>query len=327
MMYGLTHLDVHTAETKIREQELFLKSNAIVNTTTGEVKSLADFAFSSNHNPHRYYAEIQHRIDSLNKEAEYRGLVPVFLTITLPGEFHRMKRQFPNMKDSPMIDNPNYNGMTPSESVKVLTKMFAKLRQDRSLKELDKSERMFYRVNEPHKDGTPHTHILLYIPPERIERVKAAFERLYNKNGNKIETDLRSPKSYVMKYINKTLPRSKDTFTEADRFINAWYIFNRVYRFSSSRSMEPLRLYRALCGSYSLFALTRLREDGSMRVYLSSDRSRISEVWLDGDPVYIHQFGYRTTQNEIGRVTFEEITSYSFMHLSGSNTTGRQAVQ
>jgi len=126
--------------------------------------------------------------------------------------------------------NPKYNGVDPKKAVKVLTKMWAKLRQDRSLKELSKMQRMYYRVNEPHKDGTPHTHILLFIPQERVLRVEKAFKHLFNPKTNKFETEIKSATSYIMKYINKTLPMSKKQLTLQDEYLNAWYIKHRINR-------------------------------------------------------------------------------------------------
>ena len=124
------------------------------------------------------------------------------MTLTLPSKYHKYKT---NKKTKALEPNYNYDGTTPREAVKVLTKMFAKLRQDRSLKELTRDERMYFRVNEPHKNGTPHTHILLFVPEHRINRVVTAFKRLFDIRANDIQTDIQNATSYVMKYINKTL--------------------------------------------------------------------------------------------------------------------------
>lgn len=176
-IYGLTSNDLAMTKAKIKSQSDFLNYSYIQDNSTGQQFSLKDCIVSSNHSPQRYYGEIQNRINTLEREATGAKLTPVFLTITLPSEFHIMK----TTRDGKLVKNPKYNGVEPKESVKILTKMWAKLRQDRSLKELTKMQRMYYRVNEPHKDGTPHTHILLlFIPQERIERVEKAFKHMFN---------------------------------------------------------------------------------------------------------------------------------------------------
>jgi hypothetical protein len=197
--------------------------------------------------------------------------------MTLPSEFHEMKQN-----NGKLVPNPKYNGTTPKEAVKILTKQFAKLRQDRSLKELTKSQRMYYRVNEPHKDGTPHTHILLFIPKDRIDRVEVAFSRLFLQVGNKFEKNIKSASSYIMKYINKTLPMSKEQISESDQYINAWYVKHRVNRFCSSRSMAPMYLYRLLSHRFSLYGLTQVRKGDSLQVLARLDDDKIMEIW-DGE--------------------------------------------
>lgn len=272
--YGLTADDLAVVREKLRRQSNFLEYSYITNDQTGQSFSLKDCIVSSNHNPQRYYGEIQNRINTLEREATEAGLTPVFLTMTLPSEFHEM-----NHHNGKLIDNPLYNGTTPKEAVKILTKQFAKLRQDRSLKALSKAQRMYYRVNEPHKDGTPHTHILLFIPKDQIDRIEIAFKRLYNQVGNKFEKNIKSASSYIMKYINKTLPMSKEQISESDQYINAWYVKHRINRFCSSRSMAPMYLYRLLSHRFSLYGLTQVRKGDSLKVLARLDNDKIMEIW------------------------------------------------
>ncbi len=282
--YGVSKSDLVSVKLKIRKQENFLKYSYVKNKSTGQSIPLQDCIISSNHNTPRYYAEIQNRIDTLQREAESHNLTPVFLTITLPSEFHPMKQ---DRKTKQLVKNPKYTGIDPNEANKVLTKMWAKLRHDRSLKELSKNERMYYRVNEPHKDGTPHAHFLLFIPSDRIERVEKAFRRLYFSKSNKFVKDIINAKAYVMKYINKTLPKAKDELTQDDEYLNAWYIKNRINRFCSSRSTAPMYLYRLLHHRYSLYALTQVRKGNSLQVLARLDDDKIMEIWDDGELLFM----------------------------------------
>jgi len=276
--YGLSVNDLAVVREKLRRQNNFLEYSYITNDQTGQSFSLKECIISSNHNPDRYHAEIQNRINTLDREATNAGLTPVFLTMTLPSEFHEMKQS-----NGKLIPNPKFNGTPPKEAVKILTKQWAKLRQDRSLKELNKSQRMYYRVNEPHKDGTPHTHILLFIPKDRIDRVETAFKRLFLQVGNKFEKNIKSASSYIMKYINKTLPLSKkEKLTETEHYLNAWYIKHRINRFCSSRSTAPMYLYRLVNHRFSLYALTQIRKGDSLKVFARIDNDKIMEIW-DGE--------------------------------------------
>ena len=282
-IYGLTRDDLEMSKMKIQKQSDFLNYSYIQNNSTGQQFSLKECIVSSNHNPKRYYGEIQNRINTLEQEATNANLTPIFLTITLPSEFHKMKTS----RNGKLIKNPKYNGTEPKEAVKILTKMWGKLRQDRSLKELSKMQRMYYRVNEPHKDGTPHTHILLFIPQERITRVEKSFKHLFNQKSNKLEKNIRSATSYIMKYINKTLPMSKKELTKKDEYLNAWYIKHRINRFCASRSTAPMYLYRMLSHRFSLYGLTQVRKGNSLKVLARLDDDKIMEIWDDNELLFM----------------------------------------
>jgi len=149
--------------------------------------------------------------------------------------------------------------------------MLSKLRHHRSLKELSKNQRIFFRVNEPHKDGTSHTHILLFIPKNRIQRIKTAFNRLFDNKAN----DIQNAKAYVMKYINKTLPLSKkENLTKKERYLNAWYSKHRINRFNSSRTLAPINLYRLLYKRFSLYELTNLVDKNILQIYTLADNTQ-----------------------------------------------------
>ena len=280
--YGLTASDLMVVREKLRLQNNFLEYSYVTNDQTGQSFTLKDCIVSSNHNPHRYYGEIQNRINTLEREAINAGLTPIFLTMTLPSEFHKMKQM-----NGKLVCNPKFNGTTPKEAVKILTKQWGKLRHDRSLKELSKNQRMYYRVNEPHKDGTPHTHILLFIPKDQIERVEIAFKRLFIQVGNKFEKNIKSASSYIMKYINKTLPMSKDQITQQDQYLNAWYIKHRVNRFCSSRSTAPMYLYRLVSHRFSLYGLTQVRKGNSLQVLARLEDDKIMEIWDDHELLFL----------------------------------------
>ena len=279
--YGLNLYDYNTVQIKLERQMKFLARSYIYDKLSNNKIPLSTITFSANINPNRYYSEIQNRINTLVTEATNKNLKPIFMTLTLPSQYHKMKY---NKKTKKLIPNVKYNNTTPKQSVKELTKMFAKLRHDRSLKELTKNERIYYRVNEPHKDGTPHTHILLYVPKESVDRVVKAFKRLFNTKANDIQTDINNPTAYIMKYINKTLPLSKqDNLSQKDRYLNAWYSKNRIIRFNSSRTLAPLKLYRLLYSRFTLQELTQVVNNKQLQIFvLADDRSKIMEIF-DGD--------------------------------------------
>ncbi|MFW2609575.1 replication endonuclease [Aliarcobacter butzleri] len=283
--YGLTLNNYNEVQEKLKKQNCFLEYNYIYDKISNTRFPLKDLVISANHNPDRYHALIQNRINTLSNEAKEKDLFPIFMTLTLPSEFHEMKI---DKKANTLVKNPKYNYVEPKEAVKHLTKMFSKLRHDRSLKELSKDERMYFRVNEPHKDGTPHTHILLFIPKSSINKVVTAFKRLFDNKANDIQTNIKNATSYVMKYINKTLPLSKkDDLSKKEKYLNAWYCKNRIIRFNCSKTLAPLSLYRLLHEKFNLKELTSLVKKKSLAIYvLQTNRNKIMEVFFNDELIY-----------------------------------------
>ena len=293
--YGLSKNDLENVDKKLLAQKQFLDFSFIYDRINQTKIPLSDIFISANHSPNRYYAEIQNRVNTLSTLAKERGLKALFMTLTLPSEYHKYKTLSRRGIDDKLISNPKYNRTTPKDAVKELTKMFARLRHDRALKDgLTKENRIYFRVNEPHKDGTPHTHILMFVPAERVERVKKAFKRLFDSRANDIQDDIQNSTSYVMKYINKTLPLSKkDKLSEKDKYLNAWYSHNRVIRFHSSRTLVSLDIYRLLYSKYSLYALTKLISEEHLKIYVTLDTAKVMEIideW--GDIVYARGSNY-----------------------------------
>ncbi|MFW0695737.1 replication endonuclease [Aliarcobacter butzleri] len=290
-IYGLTQNDYEDVLEKIKKQNCFLEYNYIYDKISSSHIPLKDLVISANHNPNRYHALIQNRINTLTNEAKENNLFPIFMTLTLPSEFHKMKI---DKKTKTLIQNPKYNHVTPKEAVKHLTKMFSRLRHDRSLKELTKDERIYFRVNEPHKDGTPHTHILLFIPKSNVNRVVTAFKRLFDNKANDIQTDIKNATSYIMKYINKTLPLSKqENLSKKEKYLNAWYSKHRIVRFNCSKTLAPLSLYRLLHEKFNLKELTSLVKKKSLAIYvLQTNRNKIMEIFFGDELIYQRSENY-----------------------------------
>ena len=291
IFYGLTTSHFKEVEEKLTKQRTYLSSIFLQDKITNKRIPLKDIVVSANHNSNRYYSEIQNRINTLVKEAESKKLKPIFMTLTLPAEYHKTKM---DKRTSLQIKNPKYNYTTPREAVKILTQMFSKIRHDRSLKELSKDERIYYRVNEPHKNGTPHTHILLFVPEYRIQRIVEAFKRLFHSKANDIQTNIKNASAYIMKYINKTLPLSKqEKLYIKEKYLNAWYSKNRITRFNSSRTLAPLRLYRLLHKKYSLGELTKLLKVKRLKIFVSIGKiEKIMEVFDQDTLIYKRNENY-----------------------------------
>ena len=70
---------------------------------------------NANLSPQRYYAEVSNRVNTLFKLSKELDLVPAFLTITAPSEYHNSSKY--------------YNGSTPRETALYLSELWHKFIQ------------------------------------------------------------------------------------------------------------------------------------------------------------------------------------------------------
>jgi len=277
MAYGITRDMREIAKLKISKTKDYLSSLLI--DVDGEKKPVINFVSNSFINPHRYIAEINHRIDAINTYAKEKGLIPIFFTLTLPSEYHRRRRITLKSGKKIFVRNDNYNpDLSVKDGTRKLTKMLSRIRSHRVYKTIDKNRKIYYRVVEPHKDGTPHTHILFYIPPERKERFVRALNNLYP-NGY-VVADVKDATGYMMKYVLKTLDdlrNGEDKLTD----LTYWYVYHGICRLYTSRTLAPLEAYRRLGGYYSLLDLTKKVKSGDVRLWYDRDGERIIAITED----------------------------------------------
>ena len=305
--YGMTQDNFLATKAKLQHQADYINASCIVNKATGAITPLSKTVISAYHSPQRYYAEIQNRVNSLARTAFMQGLEALFITLTLPSIYHPMKE-----KNGELVPNKHYKGIEPSEGAIALTNKFARFRHDRSLKSVGKHERIYWRVIEPHKDGTPHLHMLLFLPIPLIPTAEKAFKRLYCTNGHERKAnticslggDIDGAIGYVMKYINKVLPLSKSaTLSEQDEYLHLWYAYHRIVRFSTSRTLAPLAIYRLLFRFYDLRALTYHQDTLTIEKKPSLKNPSIKKISricnAKGNELYVHNGLYELVANSL----------------------------
>ena len=105
---------------------------------------------------------------------------------------------------------------------------------------------IYYKVYEPHKSGVPHAHIMAYLPPKFILPIKKAFYKHFNNYGSKqiqfkyTWYGTKGAISYIMKYILKTFTNEDEELT----YEAIYYMKYRIIRFSTSRTLVPIYIYR-----------------------------------------------------------------------------------
>ncbi|MDX9744124.1 MAG: hypothetical protein RBT59_09925, partial [Arcobacteraceae bacterium] len=220
--YGLTKYQIKKAHDKLKFNRQFMHSNGV--EVDNRIVPYADFVQNSYMNSDRYVAELQHRAWSVYDYAKSKDLSNVFLTLTLPSKWHKLKtfkdRLIKNKKFAgrtyittlkspidkkkykfinchveqnipffePILDFSNtVDKYTPHNASIELSKLLKKFFDDRSYKSINKDDRCYFRVTEPHQDGTPHIHMSLFIPHAMKDKIVVALNRLFPAPQSKIE--------------------------------------------------------------------------------------------------------------------------------------------
>ncbi len=138
---------------------------------SGQVYSLAELAAKSPGSKNIRRGELMTRItgcEALAETTQHRG---VFLTLTAPSRFHSMLRHG--------APNPKHDGSLPADAHAWLCGTWAKARA-----RLARIGVKFYgfRVAEPHHDGCPHWHALLWCEPGQLWRLVLNIRRWWLKD-------------------------------------------------------------------------------------------------------------------------------------------------
>jgi hypothetical protein len=120
----------------------------------GDELDMLDILKSSLANPENRRAELMVRMAGFEQYADEQGHIGMFYTITCPSKYHRFVGK--NLQA-----NPKYNGATPKQAQHYLVAVWSRIRA-----ELESwgVKPYGFRVAEPHHDGCPHWHILLFMP-------------------------------------------------------------------------------------------------------------------------------------------------------------------
>lgn len=134
----------------------WLAESEVMNEQHDLVVSMKDCWEASNANPANRRAEMMTRMRGFEDYAEEQGHVGVFFTWTAPSRFHAWKTG----RNGKTIENDKYQGATPRDTCAYLGQLWSRARS--YLKRWGMPIYGF-RVCEPHHDGTPHWHMLLFM--------------------------------------------------------------------------------------------------------------------------------------------------------------------
>ncbi|EMF5626611.1 replication endonuclease [Enterobacter hormaechei] len=211
-------------------------------------------------NPAIRRCELMTRIRGFENICNELGYVGEFYTLTAPSKYHATTKAG--------YRNSKWNGASPSDTQSYLTGLWARIRAKLHREQI----RIFgIRVAEPHHDGTPHWHMLMFMLPEDVERVRLiirdyAWEEdrheLRSDKAKKarfhaeaIDPEKGSATGYVAKYISKNIDgyaldgetddESGELLKETAPAVSAWAARWHIRQFQFIGG-APVTVYREL---------------------------------------------------------------------------------
>ncbi|KTS14707.1 replication endonuclease [Pantoea dispersa] len=245
-------------EQKRRTRE-FLKGLELEDEDGNRI-SLIDKYDGSVANPAIRRCELMTRIRGFENICNAKGFVGDFYTLTAPSRYHAtIKTGHRNRK---------WNGASPADTQRYLCSVWQKIRAKLHRDEI----RIFgIRVAEPHHDGTPHWHMLMFMRPEDVEQVRQTIRNYaYQEDSRELTSDKArkarfhaeaidpekgSATGYVAKYISKNIDgyaldgeiddesgkELKETAPAVSAWAARWHI--RQFQFVGG---APVTVYREL---------------------------------------------------------------------------------
>ncbi|MFQ1050801.1 replication endonuclease [Avibacterium paragallinarum] len=239
---------------KKRKGRDFIKQMALVDED-GEVIELEEMFYKTVSNPAIRRAELMVRMRGFEEIAKHLGYAGEFYTLTAPSRYHAVHSQGGFVKQ--------WNFSNPKDTQRYLCKVFAKIRAALARKGI----RPFgFRVVEPHHDGTPHWHLLLFMPQDQVQECRDIFRHYaLEEDGDEqgaeehrftakaIDWEKGSATGYIAKYIAKNIDgyacdddkdeETGESLKEMAKNVSAWASKWRIRQFQQIGG-SPVSVWR-----------------------------------------------------------------------------------
>lgn len=239
---------------QLRRNALALEAAELENQH-GYTATIAELAAKSVSSPRIKHAELMTRMAGFESLARSIGYSAIFVTLTCPSRFHAVLENGRR--------NLRHDGSIPRDAQRHLVTAFARLRAALHRRGIAP---FGFRVAEPHHDGTPHWHIVLFVAPEHLKTVRQLFTKYFldqhdpdehgaRKNRVKfvdIDRNRGSAAGYIAKYITKGIDGEHldaDHYgnggrTAAER-VSAWAAAHSIRQFQQIGG-PPVTIWREL---------------------------------------------------------------------------------
>ncbi len=281
----------HSIE-KEQKQKSYLEHYKFINLSKNETLSI-NYDFEKKY---KEYSRITEQraltIQELSRRKEYCS---VFITLTLPSQFHPFKSVATNKGRLYVEDNKDFIFGSLKEAVSNGYKDLNNIYQTfyKRVKNYVKNDLYYVKAVENHSTMIPHLHLVLYFPFEYLDSVKAVFKRVVE-HFKLDRTDLEEvafkdnvnyASKYLLKYIIKDLNNGTDIFKA--RVLDGWKRFHKIRVLTSSLLPLNVMVYKKIYNSVSFIEKNKInfKSDGN----IVSMKEKIDlEVQELGLPIYLY---------------------------------------
>ncbi|MDO6763708.1 replication endonuclease [Agarivorans sp. 1_MG-2023] len=256
-----SNITLNRRTAQLAYQDKLMSSSFVINDA-GQRYSLKELSDLNVSNPEIRRQELMVRARGFQELAEEHKHVGLFLTLTCPSKYH-------SSYGTTGHRNAKWDGSLPKDGQHYLRDIYAKIRA-----QLDRDNIKPYgiRVAEPHHDGTPHWHLLVFVAPEQKQRMLDIYRHYaFQEDGDEKGADLHrfkaveidpnkgSAAGYLAKYVSKNINGKSlesgihgEEPIEAAARVNAWAACWRIRQFqqvggASVTVWRELRRLKKVC--------------------------------------------------------------------------------
>ncbi|MEP4545669.1 MAG: replication endonuclease [Saccharospirillum sp.] len=292
-------------------------ARTFIESEDGERLSLAEVSEHTVSNPAVRRAELMTRVRGMEEYAQAHDCAGLFITLTLPSEFHAsLKKGFVN---------PRHDGSDPRAGNDHLGKLWSLIRAKVHRNDITP---FGLRVVEPHHDGTPHWHLMLFTPKGSEQSLVSIFREYVLKDSERpdllkrrlkivhIDPARGSAAGYVAKYVSKNIDGANLKTDQAGRplldtptRIRAWASTWRIRQFQTIGG-PPVGVWRELRRlregrGYAMGAAYEAADTGDWFGFMEAMQHK--QLCGEGRGVEL----MRAHTETVNRVTGEVVTSYT----------------
>lgn len=275
---------------KEKQQTNYLKNQqSLKNVKTGEILNLK---YSFDYKQKEYIKTTEQKVNALVSLAITKNLRPIFITLTVPSEFHPFK----TLKNGVIVINKKYKFVKLDDAIveayeelKTIYRTFYK-----RLKNCSKN--IYYiKITEPHTSLIPHMHILLFIEKDQQLNTKKNFLKVSKEyklqridyDESILNDNLKNAVAYIMKYVLKTL-NSNDEFFK--RWLDGWRKKYKIRACEMSNLPISVEVYKKLYYNLPSDLKKSIQEE------IESNNQSFFEYFIQNTEV--HQIVYSEKENK-----------------------------